>query len=75
MKKIWVLVILGLLSVPLAGCGDPCKDDILTSLGDSIATFGKKDPEKETALAERKAARAAECAQKKGSEMKKSLGF
>ena len=64
-----------MFTVSLIGCGDPCKDDVFTGIGDSIATFGKKDLEKEAALAERKATRAAECAKKLGGDMKKSLGF
>lgn len=74
-KKGWTIVILGILSVSLIGCGDPCKDNVFTGIGDSIATFGKKDLDKEAVLAERKAGRAAECAKKMGGDMKKSLGF
>ena len=75
MKKIWVLMMFAFLSVSFMGCGDPCKDGVLSKLGDSIATLGKKDLEKERVLAERKANRAAACAEKKGGEMKKGLGF
>ncbi len=75
MKKIGILFIMGILAMSLAGYGDPCKDDIFTGIGDSIATLGKKDLEKERILTERKANRAAQCAEKKGGEMQKSLGF
>ena len=75
MKKIWILMIFGILSLSLAGCGDPCKDSPFTGLGDSIATLGKKDLEKERILVERKANRAAACAKQQGSSMKKSLGL
>jgi hypothetical protein len=75
MKKIWVLMIFGMLSLSLAGCGDPCKEDFLTGLGDSIATMGKQGVEKDRILLERKANRAAACAEKQAGSMKKSLGL
>lgn len=68
-------MIVGMLSVSFAGCGDPCKEDALTKLGDTVATLGKKGLEKDQILAQRGAERAAECAKKKGGEMKKSLGL
>lgn len=75
MKKYGMFLICAMLSLSLAGCGDPCKDNFLTGIGDSLATFGKKDLEKQRILAERQSSRAAACAKKKGSEMKKNLGF
>ncbi|OGW78701.1 MAG: hypothetical protein A2Z83_08770 [Omnitrophica bacterium GWA2_52_8] len=75
MKKIGLLLILGMLSFSLAGCGDPCKDDVFTGIGDSIATMGKEGLEKEKILAERTAKRAAACAERTGNQMKKSLGL
>ena len=75
MKKAGMLMMVGILSMFLAGCGDPCKDDAFTKIGDSIATMGKKDMEKQSVLAQRAAERAGKCAQKKGGDMKKSLGL
>ncbi len=75
MKKIWLLAVFVMLSVSLTGCGDPCKEDAITKLGDSVATIGKSGIEKDRILAERAAGRAAECAKKSGSDLKKSLGF
>lgn len=75
MKKIYLALILGLLSVSLMGCGDPCKSNVLTKLGDKIAVVGKTGLEKDKVLAERAANRAAKCAEKTGAGMKKSLGF
>lgn len=75
MKKIGTVLILGMLTLSLAGCGDPCKEDPMTSLGDSLATIGKKGAEKEQILMERQAKRAAACTEKKAKEVKKDLGF
>ena len=75
MKNLSAVLMLIMLSFSVTGCGDPCKDDMLTSIGDSLATMGKKGLEKDQVLMERKAARAAKCAEKTGGEMKKSLGF
>jgi hypothetical protein len=75
MKKIYMALILGLVSVSLMGCGDPCKEDALTKIGDSIAVIGKTGLEKDKVLAERAASRAAKCAEKTGGDLKKSLGF
>jgi hypothetical protein len=75
MKKIGMLMVIGILSVSLMGCGDPCKENIVTKLGDKVATIGKQGVEKDRILAERAANRAAQCAKQKGSAMKKSLGF
>ena len=74
MKKLGLLLILALMSVSLTAC-DACKDNVLTGLGDSIATLGKDGLEKEKVLAERKAKRAAKCAESKAGEMKKKMGF
>ncbi|MCB9800554.1 MAG: hypothetical protein H6757_07340 [Candidatus Omnitrophica bacterium] len=75
MKKVWVLMIAGMLSISFVGCTDPCKENVLTQIGDAVATLGKKGLEKDQVLAGRKADRMAACAQKTGSDMKKSLGF
>ncbi len=75
MKKLQWLLVFGLLSMTLAGCGDPCKENALTKLGDSIATIGKQGVEKDKVLAARTADRAAACAAKTGEAMKKKLGF
>jgi hypothetical protein len=75
MKKFLTLVLLLSFALPLAGCGDPCKEDPLTKLGDSLATLGKSGTEKDKVMLERKAERAAKCAEKEGGKMKKDLGF
>lgn len=75
MKKIGMLIITGMLALSLTGCGDPCKENIVTTLGDKIATLGKKGLEKESILAQRKADRAVACAKQKTAEMKKSIGL
>lgn len=56
----------------LVGCGDVCKED---KLGNSLATIGKSGLEKDKIIAERTAARASKCAEKKGAEMKKKMGL
>ena len=74
MKKIGLIILVAVLALPLAGC-DACKDNVLTGLGDTLATIGKDGLEKEKVLAERKAGRAAKCAEQKGAEMKKKMGL
>ena len=75
MKKVWMLMILGVLSISLMGCGDPCKENIFTRMGDSIAASVKTGVKKDQILAKRKAKRAAKCAEKTAGEMKKNLGL
>ena len=67
-------LLLALAMMPLMGC-NPCKEDPITKLGDTLATLGKKGMEKDQALAERKANRAAQCAEQQAGEMKKKMGF
>lgn len=74
MKKYAWLFLLA-FAVTVAGCGDPCKDDVFTKLGDTVATIGKSGMEKDQVLAERGANRAAKCAESKASEMKKKMGL
>lgn len=75
MKK-WFLAMLLIAAVlPLAGCGDPCKDDPITKLGDTLATIGKSGVDKDKILVERAAERAGKCAEKEGGKLKKSLGL
>lgn len=72
MKKMFWLIAIAALSFSVVGCGDPCKED---KLGNSLATIGKKGLEKDKIIAERTAARAQKCAEKKGAEMKKKMGL
>ena len=75
MKKLSTMMILAALSVSLLGCGNPCEENVITKLEDSIATIGKSGLEKDRILAERAAERAGECAKQAGGDIKKSLGF
>lgn len=75
MKKSAYVLAAMLMTFGLTGCGDPCKDDPFTKLGDSLATIGKSGMEKDSVLAERAAARAGKCAESKAGEMKKKMGF
>lgn len=74
MKKLSLLFAVLVVSFTLTGC-DACKDNVLTGLGDTFATIGKDGLEKEKVLAERKASRAAKCAEQKAGEMKKKMGL
>jgi len=73
MKKLGILLVL-IMAVTFSGC-DACSENILTKLGDTIATIGKDGVEKDKVLAERKAKRGAACAEQKAAEMKKKMGF
>ncbi len=73
-KSVWFLLLV-IMGVSVAGCGDPCKEDMLTSVGDKLATMGKDGLEKDKILVDRKAKRAAECAEKGAGDMKKKIGF
>lgn len=75
MKKATALLFTLMIAFTLTGCGDACKDNVLTGLGDTFATIGKDGLEKEKVLAERKASRAAACAEQKAGEMKKKMGL
>lgn len=72
MKKMFWLIAIAALSFSVVGCGDPCKED---KLGNSLATIGKSGLEKDKVIAERTAARAQKCAEKKGAELKKKMGL
>lgn len=72
MKKVFWLIAIAALSFSVVGCGDPCKED---KLGNSLATIGKSGLEKDKIIAERTAARAQKCAEKKAAEMKKKIGL
>lgn len=74
MKKLSLLFAVLVISFTLTGC-DACKDNVLTGLGDSIATIGKDGLAKQQILAERKATRASKCAEQKAGEMKKKMGM
>lgn len=74
MKKIGLWLVALAISFSLMGC-DACKENLLDKTGDWVATIGKDGMEKEKVLAERKAKRAAKCAEQKGAEMKKKMGF
>lgn len=74
MKKASLLLLAVLLSVSLTGC-DACKDNVLDSIGNTVATIGKKGVEKDRILAERKVNKAAKCAEQKAGEMKKKIGL
>jgi hypothetical protein len=74
MKKTFLGLLLALTAVSFAGCG-PCEEDVLTNLGDTVATIGKSGLAKDQILVERKAGRAAKCAEQKAGEMKKKMGF
>lgn len=74
MKKYMFALAMVLAASSLTGC-NPCNEDPLTKLGDTLATLGKKGMEKDQVLAERKAGRAAKCAEQKAAEMKKKMGF
>jgi len=67
--------LMAVLAVSLTGCGDPCKENIGTKFGDTVATLGKSGVEKDKALIERAANRAGKCAEKTGNDMKKSMGL
>ena len=72
MKKLALLFAVAAISFTLVGCGDPCKED---KLGNTLATIGKSGVEKDRIIAERTAARATKCAEKKGAELKKKMGL
>lgn len=72
MKTLFSLFAVAALAFTLTGCGDPCKED---KLGNSLATIGKSGLEKDKVIAERTAARAQKCAEKKGAELKKKMGL
>ena len=75
MKKGIAVLMLSIAILPLAGCGDPCKEDVLSKLGDTLATIGKQGVDKDKILLERTAERAGKCAEKEGGKLKKNLGF
>jgi len=74
MKKTILGLLLAVAAFSFAGCG-PCDEDAVTKLGDTLATIGKSGMAKDQVLVERKANRAAKCAEQKAGEMKKKLGF
>ena len=76
MKKVSVLgvALVLIMGLSFAGC-DACSENILTKLGDTIATIGKDGMEKDKVLAGRMANRGAKCAEQKAAEMKKKMGF
>lgn len=74
MKKLGLLLLLAVMSVSLTAC-NACEENALDKLGDTLSTIGKDGLEKEKVLAERKAKRAAKCAESKAGEMKKKMGF
>ena len=74
MKRYGFALMMVLLAWSLAGC-DACKENLITQIGDSIATIGKSGLEKETVLAQRKAKRATQCAEQKVAELKRKAGF
>jgi len=74
MKKTILGLMLAVAAFSFAGCG-PCEEDVLTKLGDTVATIGKSGVAKDQILVERKANRAAKCAEQKAGEMKKKMGF
>ena len=57
-----------------AGC-NACDETIFTKLGDTIATIGKSGADKDTVLVERKANRAAKCAEQGAGDLKKKMGL
>ncbi len=75
MKKYGVLLTVLALGFTLSGCGDPCKEDMLTKLGDTIATLGKSGVDKDKILLERGVERAAKCTEKSAGDLKKNIGF
>ena len=75
MKKHGYVLMAAVMAFGLAGCGDPCKENFLTKMGDNIATLGKGGAEKDRVLMERAAERAGKCAESKAGEMKKKMGF
>ena len=74
MKKTFLGLLLALTAISFAGCG-PCEEDVVSKLGDTLATIGKSGMAKDQVLIERKASRAAKCAEQKAGEMKKKMGF
>jgi len=74
MKKAVALAAVMVMGLSFAGC-DACKENVLTKIGDSVATMGKSGMDKDKVLAERIAARASKCAESKAGEMKKKMGF
>jgi hypothetical protein len=75
MKKSALLLFVFVLGLSAAGCGDPCKEDMFTKLGDNLATMGKEGLEKDRILLERSTKRAGECAEKGAGDMKKKMGL
>ena len=75
MKRITFVFSMLLLTAVLAGCGDPCKENVFTKLGDSLAVIGKSGLEKDQVLTARAANRASKCVESKAGEMKKKMGF
>ena len=74
MKKTFLGLLIALIAISFAGCG-PCEEDVVSKLGETLATIGKSGMDKDQVLVERKANRAAKCAQQKAGEMKKKMGF
>ncbi len=82
---IGIVLTLVLGSIP-AYAADCTKDTPIDQMGDWFATLGKKDLEKDSVLAQRKADRVAACtkreaekaakeAEKAGKDLKKKMGF
>ncbi len=65
---------LAILALSVAGC-DACKENLLTKIGDTVATIGKSGVEKDKILVQRTADRAAKCTEQKTAELKKKVGF
>lgn len=74
MKRYGSVLVIAMLVLSFAGC-DACQETVFTKLGDTVATIGKSGLEKDKVLAERKANRAAKCANQKAGELKKKMGF
>ena len=75
MKKHGYVLAAALMAIGLTGCGDPCKENFLTKMGDNIATLGKGGAEKDRVLLERKTERAGKCAEAQAGAMKKKMGL
>ena len=73
-NRLFMVLALFVFAAAFSGC-DPCQENMLTKIGDSIATLGKSGTAKDQILAERAANRAAKCAESKAGEAKKKFGF
>lgn len=74
MKKTSAMILMVALLFAFTGC-NACEETVLTKIGDWAATIGKSGMDKDKVLVERKANRAAKCAEQSAGDLKKKMGF